>query len=330
MIPLSPSPGHALTTLAVANVIAVCLVSGCGRSSVSGQQAVPAPDPAAAAPVASSDRTTPDAPGFSCPPEMSLVPGGEPTREQRARWSSWAGHPVGPIEPFCLDTRLVSIPEYSQCPKEAGCLPQEIERLKPDDLLSPAAERYERALPYCKHVGKRVPSLEEMMWAIAGGTEDRLYPWGDEPLDKTRAPAFDAADKQRLVDEVYVMCADEGLDKPSCEKSSNMKEIRAEAAFPWDDGFPPYSHPIGSMPAGVGRWGHLDLMRQTWVVFDTAEGKHDIVGRCGFLAAPHADGSVATFHSSECSQYWFNCPPCREGRHSSLNIRCASSPQVEE
>lgn len=42
------------------------------------------------------------------------------------------------------------------------------------------------AVAYCKWEGKRLPAEAEWVDAARGGLK-ALFPWGDEPVDKTRA-----------------------------------------------------------------------------------------------------------------------------------------------
>jgi sulfatase modifying factor 1 len=80
---------------------------------------------------------------------------------------------------------------------------------------------------FCIWDGGFLPSDAEWEYAAAGGSEERTYPWGET------VPGADAA-------LAVHGCYYNGGGPGTCTGSSNVA-------------------PVGQVPAGVGRWGHLDL-----------------------------------------------------------------------
>lgn len=183
---------------------------------------------------------------------MAIVDGGALPKKQRERWQKlyYSREEVdAPSEmaPFCLDLYETTESDYLKCGTKCAPL-----RAKPpalpisgDSSMHPLVNVDQKfAATYCASLGKRLPTLGEWLWAAGGGAEDRKYPWGVQPPSSERFNGCDYACAR-------IKMEDCGGEERGCTE-------RKLADVQGDDGYGATA-PVGSFPAGSGRWGHFDL-----------------------------------------------------------------------
>ena len=176
-----------------------------------------------------------------------FVPGGEFEMGSEASGADVDEPPVHRVtlDAYWIDRTEVTNAMYTRCMEDGGCSP-------PVSSSSHTRDRYfgdpgfdvypvlnvswEAARAYCAWAGRRLPTEAE--WEKAAGWDEenqaqRLFPWGDAPMDGSRANFCD------------VNC-------PLDNKNS---------AF--DDGFGDTA-PVGSYPAGASFYGALDMAGNVW------------------------------------------------------------------
>lgn len=325
-------------------------------------------------PIITEDASAPpDPPELGCSEGMLLVPGGGLSEQQRTRWADWLADGGGTVEPFCLDRLLVSHADVRRhyevgCPDPTTCfklqgrsdrnnpdIHRRLEAACPDSSKcvhmhmssvlvhaeqqdKPYATAFKRASELCGTEGKRLPTAQEWLWAAAGGQEDRRYPWGNEPLDGTRARVFDEGDYEEAIESLERDCKEAPSDamclqEQDCQENPESQECPGSAAeavaqgrpatidppFPWDDGHVGYQVPVGSFPAGDGRWGHRRLFPAQLVQLPGgADSRTRGHGMCGLVPHRLDPGAIANMHTTE---------TCGERRYTPPLFRCAAAPQ---
>jgi len=103
---------------------------------------------------------------------------------------------------------------------------------KGNDQLPITCVSWYEAQAFCIWDGGRLPTEAEWEYVAAGGSENRLYPWGSTP--------------------------------PSCSLANFGETVPPSGA-----GCVSAAAAVGSYPAGQGRWNHMDLAGNVWEwVFD--------------------------------------------------------------
>jgi sulfatase modifying factor 1 len=105
------------------------------------------------------------------------------------------------------------------------------------------------AMAFCIWDEGRLPSEAEWEYASAGGSENRLYPWGPEPPDSTRSSFGRALPRDIPVDEWPALA-----------------ELLPA---------------VGQFPSGRGRYGHYDLGGSLWEwTLDLYDYGYYALGQC--------------------------------------------------
>jgi len=121
------------------------------------------------------------------------------------------------------------------------------------------------AVNFCNWAEARLPTSSEWEYAATSGVVGRRYPWGDAPVDGTRANYCDVNCPQAL-----------GVDG----KNLALWDQRGWIDRSHDDGFSGTS-PVGSYPLGATPWGLFDMAGSLWQWTSTefgAAGQREVRG----------------------------------------------------
>lgn len=152
----------------------------------------------------------------------NAYPGSKPVRDDGAHplvfGSGWQDDWVLPVNQVALEETAACDQNLATWTHSAG----------DNEALPMNCTSWFMAFAFCAWDGGRLPTEAEWEYAAAGGSEDRLYPWGDASPDASLA--------------VY-----------DCNGSGTPGTCTPADILP-----------VGSIPDGGARWGHQDLAGSMW------------------------------------------------------------------
>jgi len=248
--------------------------------------------------------------------ELVCVPGG-PFRMGADNSDPLAGDDEKPahtvsLHPFWIDRTEVTNSRYYRCMAAGVCRPKIYETtaltyipysVHPDFQDNPALiYLYEDAADYCRWAGRRVPTEAEWEKA-ARGTDDRMYPWGNE-LDCGHAD--------------YYVCnhiPEYDPKNPRCGYSSYCRTARV-------DEYPSGASPYGALNMSGNVWEWVsdfyspDFYAKSPVVNPTGPATGEFHTRRGGGATSLAADLRVTVRASGKGEHYYD---------GQMGFRCASS-----
>jgi formylglycine-generating enzyme required for sulfatase activity len=122
---------------------------------------------------------------------------------------------------------------------------------------------------FCAWDGGRLPTQAELNYASAGGSEQRLYPWGGESVEDMLAVNEDGStDVARYAS---WCCQGDGSVGGTCLHDYDFSNYPCA---------PTDITAVGSFPSGAGRWGHMDLAGNVYKATRDGADNYSLLPSC--------------------------------------------------
>ncbi len=128
------------------------------------------------------------------------------------------------------------------------------------------------AFAFCAWDGGRLPTYAEMNFASAGGSDQRVYPWSTPPTNQNideKHAAYNCNFTPPSLSCASSYCSDSTIVSSPCDPTICIAPATCVTPACTGCGFSDIA-PVGSLPVGVGKWGHFDLAGNVAeLVYDT-------------------------------------------------------------
>jgi formylglycine-generating enzyme required for sulfatase activity len=189
--------------------------------------------------------------------------------------STAAGNRVSTdVGPLWIGKTDVTAQAYDSCAAAGSCSNAPLARdesmprcsYKNNRLTHPMnCVSWTEATEFCLWIHGRLPTSVEWEYAATSGQPGKAYPWGEEPVDRTRANYCDVNCPKAL--------STDGKNLVKWQELGLIDQTQ-------NDGWAATS-PVGSYPAGATAWGLLEMAGNVWQWTSTPDGENKYYVRGG-------------------------------------------------